>query len=263
MNTISDLNAFGHTFLAVAGSFASNVVVHPLCTIKNRQMANEKVFLAGNLITRLRGLYQGYTEICLTEASAFTMTYMVNGFLKKNKIGPLSSAIIAGIASSPVIAVGEGLMVNRQVNGNGLTYRDLKSSIRFSGLFSTIIREVPFTVSLFALAPAIEKKINITNELFSNTVSGFISGSICGAITAPADKIKTLVQAKELSFINAAKSVAKEMGSVKGKRNMFIDASNRAVYLGLSLAIFNILNNQLPQFLPLQMKTETRQVTKE
>ncbi|MBA2726777.1 MAG: hypothetical protein H0U49_01205, partial [Parachlamydiaceae bacterium] len=144
---------------------------HPLCTIKNRLMANEMAFPAGRMIARVKGLYQGYTAICLTEASAFAVTYVVNGFLKKNRIGSLYSSILAGVASTPVIATGEALMINRQMNGKALKYQIIKRSMGVSGLFSTMLREVPFTVSLFSLAPAIEKRMTISNELTSNTVA--------------------------------------------------------------------------------------------
>lgn len=255
MNSTSSLNSTGQAFLAVIGSFAVNAAVHPLCTIKNRLMANEKPFSSfGGRVAGFKALYHGYTEICLTESGAYAMSYVVNGFLKRKEIDPFVSSILAGVASTPIVTVGEALMVNRQVHGGSLSLHMLRGAMRGSSLFATILREIPFSVAIFSFAPAIERSMPFSNELANNTISGLISGSICGALTAPADKIKTLVQARELSFTSATAEVFSEIRTVRGKRKILAEAFTRAVYIGLAVAILNVLNNQLPPFLPSQMK---------
>lgn len=87
MNSTSNLNSAGQAFLAVVGSFASNAIVHPLCTIKTRLMANESPFpSSANRRACLRALYHGYTEICVTESVAYAVSYVVNGLLREMKL---------------------------------------------------------------------------------------------------------------------------------------------------------------------------------
>lgn len=248
----SNLNSSGQAFLGVVGSFAVNAVVHPLCTIKNRLMANQRVIF--NPFVGLKVLYRGYTEICLTESTAYATSYVVNGILKKREIGPLTSAILAGIVSTPVVAVGEALMLNRQVNGGPLSSQILRRSLCRSGLVATLLREVPFNVAIFSFAPAIEKRMHFTDEFTKNAIAGLGSGIICGLITAPADKIKTLVQANELSIMDSTRMVVRALGESGGRRRILAEGFTGVVYIGLSVAILNVFNNQLPQHFPNQMK---------
>lgn len=250
----SNLNSAGQACVAVVGSILVNAVVHPLCTIKNRQMANQPPLLSSvGRMSNLKALYKGYAEICATDAASFAVCYIVNGVLKKNEITPLTSAILAGIASSPVVAIGEAFMVNRQVNGHAFDSRMLSNALRASGLFATMLREVPFSVAIFAFAPAVEKAMPFSNKLADSTVAGLIAGGVCGAVTAPADKIKTLVQAHASPLAKTATAVFLELGAPQGQRKFWADAGTRALYVGLAVAILNVLNHRLPHFLPTNM----------
>lgn len=255
MNATSNLNSCGQTLLAVAGSFVVNAAVHPLCTIKNRLMVNQPpVFISAKTISCFKALYRGYSEICLTESAAYAVTYVVNGILQKKGAGSLLSSVLAGIASSPVVTVGEAIMVKHQINGEKLTWRMLRDSMSGAGFLATLSREIPLSVAIFSFAPAIEKRITFANELGNHALAGLISGGICGALTAPVDKIKTLVQANELPFMAAARLVRGEFYSAAGQNRILIDVSTRAVYIGLSVALLNVLNHQLPLFFPNHLK---------
>ncbi|MBA3604151.1 MAG: hypothetical protein H0W50_11060 [Parachlamydiaceae bacterium] len=257
MNSSFSLNSGGQAFLGFVGSAVMNTVTHPLCTFKNRLMANKPPFpVSERRIVCLKALYRGYTDICLTDSASLVMTYVVNGFLRKNDFSPLISSALAGVAASPVIAVGEAFMVNHQVhlNSSSCNLKMLQNAFRGAGLFATILREVPFTVALFSFAPKIETWMTFSNQLTSSTFSGLISGSICGAITAPADRIKTLIQAKNFSFGQAAKAVGRDLRTNSGQKRLLLDASTRALYMGLGVAILNVINYRLPHYLPDIMK---------
>ncbi len=86
------------------------------------------------------------------------------------------------------------------------------------------------------------------------TLSGLATGSFCGAITAPVDKIKTLVQAKEYSLTEAIKAVWRDLGSAKERRLLAEATFTRAIYMGLGVALLNMINMKLPQFMPKNMK---------
>lgn len=257
MTTSSNLNYEGQAGLAAIGSVVMNAAVHPLCTIKNKWMArkpNEKLFPSSyGTLRRLKSLYLGYKEICLTESAFFVVSYVVNGWLKSQDVNQLASSILAGICSAPVVMIGEGLMINNQVNEKAFSREVLRSSMKASGLMATILREVPYTVAIFTLAPMIESKMPVSG-LAGQSLAGVISGSLCGALTAPADKIKTLVQANDTSFMDASRSVKKEVLNAHGRRGLLKDAGIRAVYIGLSVAIMNVINNQLPPYFPNRMR---------
>lgn len=255
MSTPSNLNSIGQAFLAGVGSVIVNAVVHPLCTIKNRLMANESPFpRSEGTFKNLKALYRGYTAMCLTESASFAVTYVSNGLMKSNEIHPLVSAILAGAISTPVVTAGEALMVNSQVNGKAINTQMLRTAMQGSGLIATMLREIPFSVSIFALPSVIETRMPFSNALINNVFAGLISGCLCGAITAPADKIKTLVQAKGLPFRGALAAVSGELTTTHGRRKLLNDARVRALYIGLAVAILNVINNQIPQFLPKNMK---------
>ncbi len=257
MNSTPSLNSGGQAFLGFVGSLIMNSATHPLCTIKNRLMANKPPFpISSKKIICLKALYRGYTDICLTDSASLVMTYVVNGFLRKNDFSPLISSALAGVAASPVIAVGEAFMVNHQVHSNSssCSLKMLRNAFRGAGLFATMLREVPFTVALFSFAPQIETWMTFKNQLTSFTLSGLISGSICGAITAPADRIKTLIQAKNFSFAHASSAVVRDFKTHSGQKRLLLDASTRALYMGLGVALLNIINYKLPHYLPDIMK---------
>lgn len=196
MNTSSNLNSTGQACLAGVGNVIVNAFVQPLCTIKNRLMANESPFpRSEGIFKSLRALYRGYTAICLTESASFGVTYVSNGLMRKNEIHPLVSASLAGAMSTPVVTFGEALMVNSQINGKAMNTQILRTALQGSGLFSTLLREVPFSVSIFVLPPFIETQLPFSNGLTSNAFAGLVSGFLCGAMTAPT-RLKPLYRQK-------------------------------------------------------------------
>lgn len=248
MSSSSNLNSTGQAGLAVVGSVISNAVVHPLCTIKNKLMAS-----SGKL-TSLKGLYRGYTAICVTESASYVVAYVCNGWMKKNNIPSFVAATLAGVASVPAVSVGEALMINSQVNGKAFSREVLRAAMKGSGLRATMYRDVPYSVAIFALPEVIEERILFSSGPVSNTIAGVISGSLCGAITAPLDKVKTLVQANDLSFGDAWCSVRGEFFTAQGRKNHIKAAVIRAGYIGIAVGILNVINSQVPPFFPKNMR---------
>lgn len=255
MSSSSNLNSTGQACLAAVGSVVSNVVVHPLCTIKNKYMAGESLINPADGRFNKKGLYRGFSAICLTESAALIAVYVCNGWMKSYKIDKVYSAIIAGVFSAPVVSIGEYLMISSQVNKRVINSEMLRSSLKISGLLATALREVPYSLAVLVFSPWIGSHIKLfPSETADEAVGGLISGSLCGAITGPFDKTKTLVQANGMSFITAGGSVLNEFTTAQGRKNHIRAAGIRALYIGLATSILNVVNSRLPELFPKNMR---------
>ena len=256
MSSISDLNASGQVVLAAVANVATNAVVHPICTLKNRSMAHQPLFSQSQGIFKgVKMLYAGYLSGCATESVCCAISYVVNDFLKKQQLSPLTSSIVAGIASAPAVTLGEAVMVNAQVHNTSMM-QAIKTGFTPSGFTATLCREVPFTVALFAWAPWIQGHMSFSHELTNQIAGGSLSGAVCGVLTAPVDKIKTIVQTENLSLVNATCLTMKELSTSAGRQAMGEACMFRASYIAIAVAVLNLLNNQLPPRFPEALKTQ-------
>ncbi len=161
----------------------------------------------------------------------------------------MSSSIIAGLISSPIVAFGEGLMANRQVNA--MPYAQIfKRAIRPAGLITTAFREVPFSMAVIYFTPLLEGQFQsisqgyegslVRNKVFE-VAAGVIAGAASGFLTTPIDLIKTRVQTSEhpLSIRRAAR-LAYENGGLRG---LFRGCGARAFYVGLAVASMNVVEH--------------------
>lgn len=236
------LEPAGHVALAGISSVAVNAVVHPLATIKNRMMAGQRV--------SSQGLYNGIAAICAVDAASFGTAYVANDSL---------GSTAAGILSTPAVAAGEALMANSQVNNQPYS-QSLKKAFRPAGLATTVAREVPFTTGVFFFAPLLQSQMQrqwkqTTGEnpspaasLFLQGSAGAVAGAGAGLLTAPVDRIKTMVQISEepLSIPRAFNSVLSEGGC----RALWRGGACRSLYIGISTAGMNVINNVVPQYFP-------------
>lgn len=228
--------------LASVTSILVNGGVHPIGTFKTYCMMGQLRRLTA------KELYNGYFAVCTVDAASFSIAYVTNGKITVGNHSPLVAALAAGVLSSPIVAVGEGLMVNRQIYS--LPYIQLwKKAFRRSGFCITALREIPFTTSLFYLSPLLEKKIEkLTGGSWIATaaVSGFTAGALAGFISTPPDLIKTRVQVSErtITIKQAIESVWTE-----GHRFRFFQGGfSRALHLGSTMAGMYLLKKADEKF---------------
>jgi hypothetical protein len=253
MNTMHELNFKGHAALAFVGNIIVNGVVQPLCTVKNCLMANEKLF--GESFTassRVKFLFRGFRSICIADTTSYLISLYVTEWFHKKEYNLFYSSVSAGIVSSPAVAFWESVMVQEQIHG---PIKHSKKEIFWkamsrSGLLATTLREIPFNVGLFAVAPSIRRFIPSTNEIAVNLIAGALAGGFSGALTAPFDIIKTRIQAHDIPFKKAVIDLSQELKTPQGQRAMLLSTGFRALYMGLAIAILNVANNQLPHIMP-------------
>jgi Mitochondrial carrier protein len=266
MSTIQEtrLTPVGQVVLTGIASIVANGVMHPLCTIKNLQMADAKVRERQEKISRLglRQLYRGYYAICAVDGLTFAAAYFVNDALWE-RIGTQWSAVAATIVSTPIAAVGEGLASNRQVKG--VSYAQaMRSSFRFSGLTATLLRELPYNLALFSCASRVERRLTqfseqrkgklLANRIVRQAVSGGVTTAIAGYLSTPFDLLRNRVQThpENISIVQAVKSMIAQ----EGFRVFFKGALARSFYVGGAGAIVNVIYNTLPPLLPKSLQRE-------
>ncbi len=259
MSINSEHPCLNNAGLALQGSLASFIVnglVHPICTVKNRQMAAGLALRKA--LTPIQGLYNGYLAISCVESITFTTIYVTNNFLK-GRVSDLTSSVMAGLISSPIVSFGEGFMTNRQVNA--LPYSQIfKRAIRPVGLITTALRETPFSMAVFYFTPILERKFqkisprceeSIARNKAIELASGVIAGAIAGFLTTPVDLINTRVQTNQqpLSIMKAVSLTCADTGL----RALFRGCGARAFYLALAVAGMNIVNHAIPPLLPMSL----------
>lgn len=243
-------------WLACSVTVATNIIVHPLCTAKNRLMAGEVLFpgaLKG--VARLGSLYRGLTAICITESSYYGPAYLLNGSMQSISENSLFNAAVAGFIASPISAVGEEAMIKRQVSR--ICFRQsMGKAASISSLAATALRDVPFTVALLGGKSGEGQNLSQTSALVREFAGGFFAGAIAGVITTPCDTIKTLVQARGCTFYEAARSYAELTRGSGGFVLLIRAVSYRSLYIGLSIGLMRVLNERFAERMPEVMRRD-------
>ncbi len=89
-----------------------------------------------------------------------------------------------------------------------------------------------------------------------------VSSVVMNAAVHPLCTIKNKMMASKpneslfngLPFRDASIQVAREVLTTQGRKSIGKDACIRAVYIGLSVAIINVINNRLPAYFPNSMR---------
>jgi hypothetical protein len=255
MSSVQNLNPAQQTFVAVMGTIISNAVVQPLCTLKNLMMVQQMHHLhsQSHIKLKLKILYRGYKESCLTESANYAACLVMNEWLRQQNCNSLVSSTIAGMVSTPIATIGESYIINRQI-GNIINSRLLIGALQRSEILATSLREIPFSIAIFSTAPAIEKKIHSTSDFANKIIAGLIAGFAAGAITAPSDTVRALVQARTseypdgMHFSQAVKQLKKDLATKEGIRQMKKNSMARAWYISIAIATLHLLNEKLPKF---------------
>lgn len=246
-------------------SLCSNLL-QPFLTIKNMKQTGISLSNLNLKTSRLiKVLYRGYWGTCLVDMSA----YSIHNFCNYEFIGtsPLVRSILAGFLATPLITIGEFLIINKQLKGQ--SYRNISHSFELRTYSATLGRELPFPVFLFYVTPLIKNfmndmygmngmngmngkdctddtkgtnSTNFRNSKFSEFLSGYLSGCFCGFLTNPFDRYKTIRQAGINSGLYQGMNL-KRSGFKTSLRLYFIGSLHRANYIGLTLAITNLINS--------------------
>jgi len=195
----------------VAGGCAGtsvDVALFPIDTIKTRCQAKEGFFKAGGF----KGIYRGLAAAAAGSApgaALFFSTYeTVKPFAKDSIFGdrPVAvqgTAASAGEVMACLVRVPTEVCKQRMQTGQYKTLSEALKTIMsndgvsgfYRGYFTTVLREIPFSLIQFPLWERMKKEIGIYQNAecspWQGAVCGSISGGFSAAVTTPLDVAKT------------------------------------------------------------------------
>lgn len=247
------LNFYGMALKASIASFTVSAFIHPIGTAKNILMANRMPLEAWYKKTRnIRAYYAGYLPCSISESTQLVAGYYINEQLKKCGLNEHTCAIAPLIAVSPIAALGEGIMINKQTNRtHRISLLDaMQRALTPSSLTATFARDIPYVYAVFGAAPIIQRRFKNSEQASMQALAGMISGFAAGVLTAPLDHIKTIVQADGVSYRCGMQTFGKRLFSKTGRKSIYRSAGYQGVYLSFAIGILNMLNHQIPRMLP-------------
>lgn len=200
-----------YTMALLAGGIAGTAVdvsLFPIDTIKTRCQAEEGFFKAGGF----RGIYRGLSSAALGSApgaALFFSTYETVKPLVRSRLGEERPVVVQGSAAScgEVIAclvrVPTEVVKQRMQTGQYATLAEAARKISgaegllgfYRGYFTTVGREVPFSLLQFPLWERLKKELALWQNRpvspWQGALCGSISGAVSAAVTTPLDVAKT------------------------------------------------------------------------
>lgn len=257
------MTLFEPSFLAalLAGGIAGtsvDVALYPLDTIKTRlQSANG--FLRSGIF---RGIYAGLGSAVVGSAPGAAVFFATYELVKKtgNMLLPQSFApithmfgascgeIVACIIRVPVEVVKQRSQASpskgsMQILRITLQQEGFKGFYR--GYFSTIVREIPFSLIQFPIWEFLKKTWsnhqNYYVESWQASICGAVAGGIAACLTTPLDVAKTRIILAEKGTKMAKGSIIPVLQSLwleNGVRGLFAGMLPRVIWISLGGAIF-------------------------
>ncbi|VDD87407.1 unnamed protein product [Enterobius vermicularis] len=193
---------------AVAG-LAVDLSLYPIDTLKTRLQSAKGFVAAGGF----RHLYQGMSSVAVGSApgsALFFCTYAATNRLFREQT-PLTNALAASVAEivACAVRVPTELVKQRAQSKEGhqisrICHLILKNEGLFGfyrGYFSTVCREIPFSLIEFPLWEGLKRvlvrRLKRKCSPLESAACGSIAGSIAGAVTTPLDVAKTRIMLNE------------------------------------------------------------------
>lgn len=242
-------HAVPFTLALVSGGCAGTTVdiaLYPLDTIKVRLQASEGFWKAGGL----RGLYNGVTATALGAAPGSAFFFSAYESMKP-RLQALNGGREHWVQHSVAASVGEmaaclirvptGVVTQRMQVGQFTSYIDgIKGILAsesgamnfFTGFWTTVAREIPFSFIQFPLYEGFKKfwakSQGAETTPMQGAACGSISGAIAGGLTTPLDVIKTRMMLGATSA-----SGEKYVGTVKSLRTVAQEEGMLTLYRGI------------------------------
>ena len=259
----------------IAGGLAGvsvDIILFPLDTLKTRLQSKQGFRKSGGFSNLYKGIFPVFIGSAPT-ASLFFVTY--EGI--KNVTQPrvperyhsllhMSAASLAEMVACLIRVPIEVLKQRKQA----LIFqrKDVSLRLLYCGYWSTVIRDMPFSLIQFPLWEGFKKiwSSNVERDILpaESAICGAIAGGISAAITTPLDVIKTRIM---LSHKNESASklkvlyVTQNVYNEKGLHGLFAGIGPRVMWITLGGFIFfgtyeGARTAVMQYFLPLSILTE-------
>ncbi|XP_017763505.1 PREDICTED: S-adenosylmethionine mitochondrial carrier protein-like [Eufriesea mexicana] len=221
-----------YTFLTslIAGGLAGttvDVILFPLDTLKTRLQSKQGFIKSGGFAN----LYRGILPVLIgsaPSASLFFVTYEGIKSISKYKISEkhhfflhMGSASLAEMVACSIRVPIEVIKQRKQVSV--LDRKDINLKMLYCGYWSTVARDMPFSLIQFPLWEYFKKvwNLHIDREILpiESATCGAIAGGIAATVTNPLDVIKTRIMlshrnesTSELKILYVLKDIYKNEG---------------------------------------------------
>ncbi|KAK4299701.1 hypothetical protein Pmani_028035 [Petrolisthes manimaculis] len=241
-----------------AAGTSVDVALFPLDTVKTR-LQSEAGFLASG---GFRGIYNGLAPVVLASAPsaaaffcAYETTKNVLGSRVPTDYQPLVhiTAASAGEVTACVVRVPMEVVKQRrqvqQFNSSLQVVQDILRNERFRGFFrgyfSTVARDLPFSVIQFPVWEVLKKLWSENQgyyvDSWQSSLCGALSGGFAATITTPLDVAKTRIMLAHHSSTLARGNITNALQAIykhQGVTGLFSGVLVRAASISLGGAIF-------------------------
>ncbi|XP_003397208.2 S-adenosylmethionine mitochondrial carrier protein [Bombus terrestris] len=243
---------FTFTMSLIAGGLAGtsvDVILHPLDTLKTRLQSKQGFAKSGGF----SNLYKGILPVIIgsaPSASLFFVTYEGIKNITQCRVPEkyhlflhMGSASLAEMVACLIRVPVEVIKQRRQVSM--LNRQDINLRLLYSCYWSTILRDMPFSLIQFPIWEYFKKvwSLHVDREILpiESAICGAIAGGISATATTPLDVIKTRIM---LSHGNGNTSklkilyVLKDIYRDKGFHGLFAGVGPRVMWIIMGGFIF-------------------------
>ncbi|XP_067133850.1 mitochondrial S-adenosylmethionine carrier protein [Centruroides vittatus] len=241
-----------------AAGTSVDIILYPLDTIKTRLQSAEGFWKSGGI----RGIYSGLSSVALGSAPGAAAFFCTYEFVKKVS-NPLFSDAFQPIAHMAASSCGEVMACiirvpvevikqRAQANPCNSSFQIFKKTLisegflgLYRGYFSTVMREIPFSLIQFPLWELLKKYWSNQQgryvDSWQSSVCGAFSGGVAAGITTPLDVAKTRIMLAKKGTEIAKGNVIDVLHQVRkthGIKGLYAGLIPRVLWMSLGGAIF-------------------------
>jgi solute carrier family 25 S-adenosylmethionine transporter 26 len=233
---------------------AVDIALFPLDTIKTRVQSKEGFRKAGGFRHIFKGL--GPTALGSFPGSAtffFTYSHCNQLLLSKNNNNNNSSwlphmvsaaigEVMACIVRVPTENVKQNLQANRYPNFATALRAFRQKGGWYNGYFSTVLRDVPFSVIQFPIWEALKQSVKSRQGYVATPIQsalfGSLSGAFAAAITTPLDVVKTRMMTSPLEYRGNIYTCLHKIYVEEGWKAWFRGIQPRVFWISIGGAVY-------------------------
>ncbi|XP_076231779.1 mitochondrial S-adenosylmethionine carrier protein-like isoform X2 [Calliopsis andreniformis] len=227
----------------IAGGVAGtsvDIALFPLDTLKTRLQAKQGFIKSGGF----SGLYKGIFPVMIGSAPTGIKTKTQCRISERyHSLVHMGAASLAEMVACLIRVPME--VVKQRKQALILNNRDINLRLLYRGYWSTVVRDMPFSLIQFPIWECFKKiwSSNVNREIFpvESAVCGAFAGGISATITTPLDVIKTRImlahkntEASNLKILNVLQDVYNE----KGFRGLYAGVGPRVIWITMGGFIF-------------------------
>lgn len=241
-----------------ASGFCVDVIFYPLDTIKTRLQSTDGFVQSGGF----RQIYRGFGSIVVGSApgaALFFSTYEMVKLMDQRYLNMRYESLVhmaaacAGETVACIVRVPTEVVKQRTMTSQNVSSFDvLKITIRsegflglYRGFFSTVVREIPFSIVQFPIWEFLKRRLSGHQgspvQPWQSSLCGAIAGGIAAASTTPLDVAKTRIMlAKANSELSKGRVFQTLNGiySQHGIKGLFAGVVPRTLWISFGGALF-------------------------